>query len=153
MKAIYIQSQKIVGQNRDVLDFFILGSPIILLDKFRKFLLFSSGIDCADGRGLSDFTKNSASIHFTTFGKDKNSFFAKIIWFSNNEDIFLLNIADKNELLLKEKIFYTKNKKIKEYLDSLKDTYDIHKANKNIFQMGKCISRAEDIVSGKIKVY
>jgi len=148
---IYVLSQKIVGKG--ISDFFVISSPISILGKLVKFILFQSDIDCADGKGAIDMERNMASDHFLVFTEDQKKFSEQLLWFSIKENVFLFNFADKDELVAKEKIFNDKNKKTREYIRSLRDDYDVHKANKNIFAMANCIKKAEDIISGKIKIH
>ena len=147
---IYICSQKII--NNDFLDLFVVVEPISLMGKLREFLLFSSEVDCTDRKGSVNFKHNQATNHFIIFGKDKKTFSEQVLWLCNTQNIFIFNAISKEEMAQKEKIFFQRDKRVKEYMQSLKDEYDIHKANKNIADMAKCIKMAEDIVFGKIKV-
>lgn len=151
MNNIYVFSKKIIG--KDILKIKVCSEPISLLGKLRSFLLFGNDVDCVDTNGVVNFKKNKAKDEFVIFGKEKKNFFEQIVYFCNKENIFLFNTVDTSDLTLKERIFFQKNKRIKAHIDSLKDEYEIHKANRDFIQMASCIKQAEQIVSGQIKVH
>ncbi len=149
---IYICKKRIL--DKETLDLLIMAKPIALLAELRKYLVFSKTISCADHRGHSNFKINCASNHFIIFGKEKDKFQDQIIRFCNEKgDIFLLNATSKEELSYHERVFFNNNKKTKNYIGSLKDEYDIHRANRYIFGMADCIKQANDILAGKIRIH
>lgn len=147
---IYICSKKIV--DTDFLDYFVICHPISVMGDLRKFLVFSEEFECADGRGTIRMKFNSASNHFVIFGKEFKKFINMVDSFCRKQTLSYFDFTDKDALQKKETIFFTKNQKIKNHLDSLKDDYEIARANKQIFKMAKLIETAENIVSGKIKI-